>query len=208
MIRSFSLAVLSSFALLAVACGSSTESGPSEPSNNATNPPTGGGSEDGGSTANDDGSATTHIAASTLKYEGSCAPSACSGSPSGDSSGVATCSASSSGSCGWTPGSPPTSSNGGVASYSPCDASECPTTIAIACGDGFDMGAPQCGKFNGGACTSTITCIAHDTGKACPVADGCGDTEPAIAPVCDGGGGGSLECRQTTVGCAWEPKCP
>jgi hypothetical protein len=206
MIRSLSVTLLSSFALLAVACGGSSESAPS---NAATTGPSGGGSsEDAGSKTSDDGGAETHIAASTLSYQGSCGPTACSGSPDGDSTGNATCAPTSGGPCGWTPGSPPSAGANGTTSYTQCAASECPATSEIGCGEGFDQGETQCGRINGGACTSTITCTAHDTGKACPVANGCGDTEPALAPLCDGGVGGSLECRQTTVGCAWEPKCP
>jgi hypothetical protein len=139
---------------------------------------------------------------STLEYEEPCAPASCPGALPGDTS-AATCSPSASGACGWSAGA----GNDGVTSYRACAASECGPIPAIACADGFDAAPPQCGSTNDGPCAYTIVCTARDTGRQCPEADGCGPM-PLYAPICDGNVTGTLECHETTAGCAWKAKCP
>ena len=78
---------------------------------------------------------------------------------------------------------------------------------AVACASGFTESS-QCGSLDGAACAWAITCTASLTGNACPVANGCGDTQPDVAPVCADGSEGSLVCLQTTTGCEWGPSCP
>lgn len=179
------------FCLSIIACGGTT---------------TGSGSGAGSGSGSGTGKGSAVV--STLDYVSPCAPSTCTGSPAGDTSGAATCSSSAQGACGWSPGSPGADPNGTV-SFRECKASECPAQMPeIACASGYDQSAPRCGAENDGPCAWITACTAHPTDEAC--AEGaCGNAMPEIGVVCGDGGTGTLICGKTSAGtCGWQPKCP
>ncbi len=168
--------------LFLVACGSSSTTPPSTPTD-------GTGEE-------------TETIREALDFVEPCTASTCGEVPPSTTSSRPQCRASTS-SCAW---SDPPSPDDNV-SYRACEESECgPKPDASVCPSGTTYKGSACGSENEGPCTWRTTCAPPPSTTPCPDADGCGP-KPELAVICDDGSVGDLVCMKLGAKCGWQRSC-